>query len=695
MKKTVAMFFILTFLSTMLLLENCYAQETKKVELSDIVVTATKYKKEKTQFTPVEPVDTPYGTQYNIVTSEQITQQTPLDFQATLRDVPGVMIQTKNLAGSQTSHSLYIRGRGASHPSTDIIILFDGAPRFGAIFGQVLGDSIAVSTIDSIEVYKSPQPSVFGNAYAMVNILPKHTKKEGKEAELNINGGSYETINESLSAGFKDKRFDIYGAQNLFYTGGHRPDSDASQKNYYLNTGYQLNREWNLRFLANYVEAATDAPMPDKVPNATNGVNWPQAERYETESFFTTLTLNNEYEDKKGFVKAYLDRTDFYLLQELTNGKRYGGGTGGLKSKQEIMLYGLRGKEIFQSWQRTEFILGVDLDMTALKNIQSTYSGASAPGINGGKARRVWDFPDTMFFSPYGAISHLIGSKEGFFAIPSIGARYYNHNQFKDKCGFQAGLVFGYSNTGLNINYSRGINYPTPVALMNFVLEGSLVNNAREYWRQIKPEVVDHYEAGIKHTIPNKASMGATIFKDLGKDRFLTYMSGATIPAQFNDPIGYYEIKGLEITGSFTPFRDFELFSAGTWMQSEAKGGNGQKSDKLPYTPGFQFQAGIKWTFLKKYKFFMDMQHLRDLYQGTFARSNTFNTPNITSKDRLNDITTLNARFAYMFHYKKMHITDSELSLAINNILNKRYEYAKGYPMPGITILGGMSLKFR
>ncbi|HPU30085.1 MAG TPA: TonB-dependent receptor, partial [Syntrophorhabdaceae bacterium] len=220
-------------------------------------------------------------------------------------------------------------------------------------------------------------------------------------------------------------------------------------------------------------------------------------------------------------------------------------------------------------------------------------------------------------------------------------------------------------------------------------------NNAREYWRQIKPEVVDHYEAGIKHTIPNKASMGATIFKDLGKDRFLTYMSGATIPAQFNDPIGYYEIKGLEITGSFTPFRDFELFSAGTWMQSEAKGGNGQKSDKLPYTPGFQFQAGIKWTFLKKYKFFMDMQHLRDLYQGTFARSNTFNTPNITSKDRLNDITTLNARFAYMFHYKKMHITDSELSLAINNILNKRYEYAKGYPMPGITILGGMSLKFR
>ncbi len=694
MKKPHALVSILTFLS-ITFFSNCYAQEAKKVELSDIVITAKKYKKEKAEITPVEPIDTPYATQYNVITSEQINEQSPLDFQSTLRDVPGVMIQTKNLAGSQTSHSLYIRGRGSSHPGSDIIILFDGAPRFGAIFGQVLGDSISVSTIDSIEVYKSPQPSVFGNAYAMVNILPKYTKKEGKEAEVNINGGSYETINESLSIGFKDKRFDVYGAQSLFYTGGHRPDSDASQQNYYFNTGCQLNRDWNLRFLANYVEAATDAPMPIKAPTATNGINWPQAERYETESFFTTLTLNNKFEDKKGFVKAYLDRTNFYLLQELTNGTRYGGGTGGLKSKQEIMLYGIRGKEIFQSWKATEIVLGIDLDMTTLKNIQRTYTGAAVPGINGGRARRVWDFPDTMLFSPYGAISHLIGNKEGLFVIPSVGARYYNHNQFKDKDAFQAGLIFGYVNTSLNINYARGVNYPTPVALMNFVLEGTTINNARQYWRQIKPEVVDHYEAGIKHTIPNKASMGATVFRDFGKDRFLTYMFGATIPAQFNDPIGYYEIKGLEITCVFTPFKNLEVFSAGTWMQSEAKGGNGQKSDNLPYTPGFQFQTGFKWTFLKKYRIYMDMQHIRDVYQGTFARSNTFNVPNITAKDKLRDITTVNARMGYMFDYKNMHISDSELYLVINNILNKRYEYAKGYPMPGTTVLAGISVKFR
>lgn len=694
MKNYITKVFVLFFIFVMLFFIKSYAEETKKVELSDIVVTAKKYKKEKPELTPVEPVDTPYATQYNVITSEQIKEQTPLDFPSTLRDVPGVMIQTKNLAGSQTSHSLYIRGRGSSHPSSDIIILYDGAPRFGAIFGQVLGDSISVSTMDSIEVYKSPQLAVFGNAYAMVNVLPKFTKKEGKEAEFNISGGSYETVNESLSGGFKDKKIDIYASQSLFYTGGHRPDSDANQKNYYLNTGYQLNSQWNLRLLANYVEAATDAPMPNKVPNATNGVSWPGAERYETESFFTTLTLNNEYEDKKGFVKVYLDKTNFYLLQELTNGKRYGGGTGGLKSKQEIMLSGIRGKETFNLSKSTEIVFGMDLDFTTLKNIQMTYNGNAVPGINGGKARRVWDFPDTMLASPYGAISYTIGRPEGFHLIPSFGARYYEHNLFKDKASFQGGIVFGYAYTDLNINYSRGVNYPTPVALMNFVLESAPINNARQYWDKIKPEVVDHYEAGIKHTIPNKATLGATVFRDFGKDRFLAYMGG-TVPTLFNDYIGYYEIKGLEVIGTFIPLKNLEFFSAGTWMDTEAKGGNGQKTKNIPYTPKFQFQAGLKWILLKHFKIFADMQHLRNLYQGTFVRSNTFNTPNITHKDKLNDITVVNTKFSYMFDYKSMHINDGELFISINNLLNKRYEYAKGYPMPGITFLFGTSLKFR
>ena len=121
----------------------------------------------------------------------------------------------------------------------------------------------------------------------------------------------------------------------------------------------------------------------------------------------------------------------------------------------------------------------------------------------------------------------MVGRSEDFHIIPSAGFRYFKHNEFEDKSAVQAGLVTGYGNTDLNINYSQGVNYPSPVVLMNFVLTSAPVSNPSQYWSEIKPEVVDHYEVGLTHTWPETASLGATAFYDKGKDRVQAYMFGA------------------------------------------------------------------------------------------------------------------------------------------------------------------------
>jgi len=666
-------------------------EEEKKEEktvLEEITVIGTSYSN------PVTPIDTRYGTQYNLVTEEQIKEQNSYDFESALHNVPGVMSQGKNLIGEQTSHSLYIRGRGSSHPSSDFAIEFDGAPRYGGLFGQVMGDGIAISTIGGIEVYKSPQPSRFGSGYALVNVLPKYLTKEGQEIVLNFSGGSYYTFDENLSGGIKKGPFDIYMSQSWVDTDGHRDHSAAQQQSYYANAGYQINKEWNIRLLTNYVTSKTEAPMPDTTPTATNGVSWPGAERYDSETFFTTYTLNHQYEHVSGYLKTYWNDTDFDLLQELKNGQRYGSGTGGLRSRQEISLYGIRGKEKLHLWPGGEILAGADLDETDLKNTQRTYTGLAVPGINGGLAERVWDFPDTTLFSPYLATSQIVGRPEGFHIIPSAGFRYFDHNRFKDKSAGQVGLVTGYGHTDLNINYSRGVNYPTPVVLMNFVLTSSPVSDASQYWKKIKPEVVDHYEVGLTHTWPKIASLGATAFYDKGKDRFQAYFFGP-IPTQFNDPIGRYEIRGLELTGTVTPVKNIECFAGATWLEAQATGHDGIERDHLPYTPSFQFQGGLNWTFLENFRLFMDMQHLSNLYQGTNSRPGTFNFNEFTRKDKLDDITLVNARVSYRFDYKPLRLSDSEIFLALNNILNQHYEYTKGYPMPGTTLFAGFSMKFK
>ena len=642
---------------------------------------------------PMTPIDTVYGTQYNFVTEDQIKQQNALDFKSTLRDVPGVMFQSQNLMGSQTSHSLYIRGRGASHPSPDITIEYDGVPRFGALFGQVLGDGIAVSTIGGIEVFKSPQPSQFGNGYALVNVLPKYLKQEGQEVVLNAGGGSYGTFSESLSGGLKQGAFDGYVSQSWASSDGHVDHSRAQQQGYYANLGYQLNRMWNLRFLANYVEGQTVAPMPRVAPTATNGVTFPMAERFDTKTMFTTLTLNNQYEEANGYLKAYWNDTDFDLLQELTNGQRYGSGTGGLKSRQAISLHGLRAREDLELWSGGQIRAGMDLDKSSLRNTERTYSGLAVAGINGGLAERVWDFPNTTLFSPYLAVSQKFGKPEAFHVIPSAGFRYYHHSEFQDNPAPQAGLVAGYGNTDLHLNYSRGVNYPSPIVLMNFVLASAPVNDPSQYWKTIKPEVVDHYEAGLAHTWPEKGALGATAFYDKGKDRFQAFFFGA-IPALFNDPIGQYEIRGLEMTGSATPVKNIEFTAGATWLEAKATGSDGIERDRLPYTPSFQLQVGANWRFLERYRLFVDLQHLERVYAGTNSRPGTFNFTQLTDANRLDDITLVNTRLSYRFDYQSLGLKDSEVFLAVNNLFDRQYEYAKGYTMPGITLFAGFSLKF-
>ena len=114
---------LICFLTCIFLLFNVstgVAEEEEKKEektvLEEITVTGTPITN------PVTPIDTRYGTQYNLVTDEQIKQQNSYDFESTLRNVPGVMFQKKNLIGEQTSHSLYIRGRGPAIPAPILLL---------------------------------------------------------------------------------------------------------------------------------------------------------------------------------------------------------------------------------------------------------------------------------------------------------------------------------------------------------------------------------------------------------------------------------------------------------------------------------------------------------------------------------------------------------------------------------------------
>lgn len=624
---------------------------------------------------PVTPVETRYGTQFNLVSGEQLRLQNSLGLLDALRNVPGVMAQKKNMVGSTTSHNLYIRGRGSSHPGNDLAIYFDGVPRSGLVWGQTFDDSIPVYAAGGMEVYKYPQPSSFGGGYGLVNVLPKFMGEEGQEMRVGLQGGSYGTWAEHTAFGLKRDGFDVYAAQSWISSDGYMDHSRGQQQSYYFNMGLKANDNWTIRFLANYVEAQSLNPYDRDGHKILTGGTDP-AERYDMETSFATLTLANKYDRAEGYVKLYRSDTNFYILgdnKDKANHDR------AFWSKQSAILSGLRARETFSLWTGGEIVAGFDLDRSATDN------ELFGPGrVNGSSGY----FPDQTLFSPYLAVSHYFGEEDSFHLLPSAGFRYYRHNIFADRAAPQAGLVLGYGNTDLNFNYARGVNYPTPGVIQALASQKDSFDFSR-----IKPETVEHYELGLSHKWPGRASLGVSVFYDDGQDRLrFAYPGGGSV--RNLSSAAYFKIKGLEINGTLSPAENLELFAGATWLKVKARGETGPEVDILPYTPDFSLNAGFQWRFLDSFRFSGDYQHLQGLYEGTVSRGGPPNGNLLSETSPLDDVNLVNLRLGYFFDHEPWRLKEGEIFVAVDNVFNADYTYNSALKMPGTTVMFGVDLKF-
>ncbi|MDR0710511.1 MAG: TonB-dependent receptor plug domain-containing protein [Spirochaetaceae bacterium] len=619
--------------------------------------------------TPVTPATDVYGARHNLVTEEQIREQGSLDILDTLRDVPGVMFSKRNAIGTNTGNSLYVRGRGYNHPSLDTTVSFDGVPRYGLIYGQSMADSVPVFAVNAVEVFKSPQPSSFGAGYAALNIIPKYQDEQGWSVETGFSGGSFLTFGENVSVGLRRGPFDVYAAQSWVSTDGHMVHSGAWQQSYYLNAGLWINAYWNLRLLGNYVDAETmQAPKSGQKKSEVLST-------YTTNTIFTTATVNNEYDNARGFAKLYYNFTDFRILDE---------GATGSWSRQALNGWGLRAKEVFSFWKGSDLAGGIDLDMSDTVNENHK---TSSPILA--------EFPSSTLFSPYAALSQYFSLGGQFYLIPSAGLRGYIHSVWKNSLSPQAGLVSGWKNLELSFSYARGVVYPAP-ALLQGMVESETGGGL--YLEDVRPETVHHFEGGLSFKMPALFSLSASWYYDDGQDRIVAV--GVSAPGNAS-LASYFRIQGLEGGGSFSFTRDwlmlksFEFFAGYNWIISlRARGEDGNEVDRMPYTPIFTASAGFKWTFLENFRLSGDYQFLHGLYSGGLSPGSS-SFFELSESQRLEDIDLLNLRLAYSFAYKPWRLENGEIFIAAANLLNRSYEYYQGYAMPGFSLTMGAGLKFK
>lgn len=586
-----------------------------------------------------------YGATTTVVTKEQIEDLNAIDLPEALVRVPGVTISRHNHVGSfggGEGGAVFIRGMGSSRPGSEIKTYVDGVPMYMGPWNHPLMDLLPVDAADAIEVIKGPQPQRFGDTLSAVNLVPKQQHGEDASTTAKFSIGSYATISESVEHGGKIGDFDYYLGEGYIRSDGHRDDSWGNKLGYYANLGYALAENWDVRMIALGATNRSADPGPDTAFGDSDGT-------YGTNAQMVSLSLSHDYEYLDGSIKLFINTGEGNWKDQTSTANAD-------ECYNDFTFWGMRLAETFHPWTGLDLTLGLDQDWWR-SQVRNTYDNDKEE--NSIKA------PDFSLTMPYVGISQLIGDKESFYAIPSAGLRYYDHNKFDSETAPFAGLVLGYAGTEAHVAVSRGVVYPGHDA---FVL-------GWRDWEGLEAETTDHVEVGLSQNFFDVAVAEVVYFEDDGHNRYVFAWPG---PVWYNT--GKYELSGWEFTLNVTPVENLSLFAGLTLQDVETP------SD-LPYAPETTFSAGFTWRFLEDFTLNMDGQYVDDMFVMKQLRSSAaVNTEEVDSHF------VLSGRLGWEFETDLLG--KSELFLAVENILDESYCYKPDYPMPGTNGTVGIKITF-
>jgi iron complex outermembrane receptor protein len=599
-----------------------------------------------------------FGGSSTVVTEEQIADLNAQDLPSALRLVPGVVISRHNPIGSfggGEGGSITIRGMGSSRPGAEIQTLVDGIPKFVSVWSHPLMDTLSIDPVERIEVYKGAQPLQFGNsAFGAVNLVTKRQSEEGYTTRLQGGYGSYNTVVEVLEHGGRTQDTDYYLVQSFRSSSGHRDNAGGQLQEYFGRMGQQLTGNWYLSLTANGTSNYANDPGPEGRPQEAQGT-------YKVDDTMTVATLAHAYSRAKGDVKAWWNggRASWVNQVDLTSLFNY-------DTITYYENYGVRARENLTPWTGGNLLAGLDLDFISGKV----------------EIDRVLPRPDAFFpweafriVSPYAGLSQEISLGGGWSLVPSAGIRYYSHSDFDPQWAPQAGLVLRNPDTDIHASYGRGVSYPG----IFVAAQSNLFWGGNTRWKDLDPETVDHFEAGVSHSFTPKIRADVTFFHDKGQNRFIL----VTVPAPPHyENIAEFRIQGVEATVTFSPTRDFTTFAGATWIPDRSP-------DNLPHSPEWSASAGMSWRFLERFRVSLDA-----LWQASQYVANT-RIPDYggSSIAEVGGFFLLNGKISWEFRIPSPRMS-GEIFLAGENLADQDYAYKKDYPMPGITGMVGLNLNF-
>jgi len=581
------------------------------------------------------------------VGTEQLKDLAPLDFASALRRTPGVTITRYNQIGAfggTEGGAVFLRGLGASRPGGEIRTTFDGVPVMNGLFNHPLLDLLSLDAAAALEVHHRAAPLEFGSTFGAVNVATPRVAETGRVLRASLAGGSFGTVLESVAAGERTAGgTDYFFSQGYRRSDGARPDAEGSLANWFFRAGQALNEHWSVSYRVNRSDNRTRDPG---ALGATTGST--RGEIYATRDWIHLGVAEWNYDATSGAVRVYRnDGHGDWVRRELS---------GEADNFNTWRLEGVR-------WRQTlrigagEVLIGADYDTQRGTSVSQPRSGPAVVFRSG----------TTGLFSPYAGVNHEWRVR-GVSVTPSLGVRYYEHDTFGSRWSPQAGLVVAGPETQLRLGASRAVNFPG----LEVQTLSAFIPPLGDSWTHLRPEEAEQVEVAVRQALGARAAATLTLFQNDVSDRYVIAFPPPPPPRYTN--VGAYRTRGAELATELSPRDDLKLFFGATWLNN--------KPASLPYAPRQTYTGGVNWRFAAGWQLSVDASYVSAMHVAAANRAAGAANPVAVGAQA-----AVNARLVRRFALGGDVI---EVFVAGENLTDRDFAYAPGYPIPGVNGLVGV-----
>jgi iron complex outermembrane receptor protein len=586
-----------------------------------------------------------------VVSAAQIAQLNAVDLAAALRRTPGVTISRFNPVGAfggEAGGAVVVRGLGTSRPGSEIKTYVDGVPFYMGIWGHPLLDLLPVSVIERVQVHKGPQPQAFGNTLSAIDLTTRRAGAYGVEGTLRASAGAFATFIEQADVAGVVGRWEFAAAQGFARSDGHRDAADGRIANAFGRLGYHWTPRWSA--VATVLVADNDASDP-----GVSGQPDTRTGRFGTAGTMFSVSLAHDHAHAGGVLQVYANRGEGdWRGQPAPDGD----------TRTRFDLAGLRWRER-ASWRGTSLSGGVDVDR--IDGSVQFDRVAPAP-------RTRFEADALMVTAPHLAADRTFDLGRGWSLQPAVGMRAYAHSVFDDEIAPHAGLVArAAGGLALRVRYARGVSYPG----QEVVALSSLIPPLRDTWRALRPESMQHVEAGGTFTPSASTSIDIALFRDRVTSRYVFAFPPVVATPTFAN-LGAFTLRGVEGSVRQRLAGHWQAFLGGTVLDAS--------DASLPYVPARSVAAGITGV-IGPVRVAADLQHQSSMVVLARAR-----TAGATNTSRVDGFTVVNVRPSWTLPSLDGRC---DLFLAIENLFDEAYAYRPGYPMPGVSAQVGVTIRSR